>query len=497
MKINVKGIFKSRKFKYGSTAVLFTCTVIAAVVILNVIFTALASKYMWYVDMTKTQLFTLSDETYSLLDNVDKEITINFCRPLDQLESDSASNLVYQCAKEYASKYDNIKIKHLDIITNPSAVTKYSNTTNAAINTKSVVIESDTDFETYTLDSFFSVDSDSQEVLAFNGELNFTTAILRLSQPQKIAYFTTGHGELNGTNNSRKSLWKLFVKAGYDVREIDLTKETPDEAAQVIVINGPQQDFLGFKTETNEIAKITDFLNKNGNMMVFLDPARKPSEYPELSQLLEDYGVTVSDNILRDTENSLDKDGLRLSAEYPEGNLASSLHEGLRKQDSLPKTVVENARSIVINWSTNTSSTDNVGRREVAPVLTSTVTTGEYDNSEKTDAQAPFNLLTVTRELYVKENNRYYSYVMVCGTTDFADDDYLYNAYGNDDILYAAMRVMGKETVPTNINYKYLEDESLEITNAEANKWTVIVTALLPLAVFAVGTVIQIRRKHL
>ena len=59
------------------------------------------------------------------------------------------------------------------------------------------------------------------------------------------------------------------------------------------------------------------------------------------------------------------------------------------------------------------------------------------------------------------------------------------------------MRFMGKETVPTNIAHKYLEDESLEITTEAANNWTLAVTVIMPVIVFAIGVVIQIRRKHL
>ena len=56
-----KSFIQSRKFKYGTTATVFTIAFIAIVVVFNVIFTALANKYMWYVDMTGEQVFTLSE----------------------------------------------------------------------------------------------------------------------------------------------------------------------------------------------------------------------------------------------------------------------------------------------------------------------------------------------------------------------------------------------------------------------------------------------------
>ena len=43
-----KSFMHSRKFRYGSVSVALTAAFIAAVVIINVIFTALSNKFMWY-----------------------------------------------------------------------------------------------------------------------------------------------------------------------------------------------------------------------------------------------------------------------------------------------------------------------------------------------------------------------------------------------------------------------------------------------------------------
>ena len=55
-KKNKGGILQSRKFKYGSSAVVFTVVFVAVIVAFNVIFSSLAQTYLWYADMTETQL---------------------------------------------------------------------------------------------------------------------------------------------------------------------------------------------------------------------------------------------------------------------------------------------------------------------------------------------------------------------------------------------------------------------------------------------------------
>lgn len=64
-----KNILNSRKFKHGSVSVMLTVLVIAAVMIVNVIASALATRYSWmYLDMTAEGLYTLSEDCINLLD---------------------------------------------------------------------------------------------------------------------------------------------------------------------------------------------------------------------------------------------------------------------------------------------------------------------------------------------------------------------------------------------------------------------------------------------
>jgi hypothetical protein len=182
--------------------------------------------------------------------------------------------------------------------------------------------------------------------------------------------------------------------------------------------------------------------------------------------------------------------------------MGSSLHKTIRELDSTPKTVVSYARPLSIIWSIDGSSfTNSVTERHASPVLTTYNTAKAYafDNeSTELSTKAPYNLMTITQEEQYIDNEAYYSYVMVTGSTDFALDSYLHsNAYANSEILYAAMRIMGKETVPTNLEHKYLEDQSLEITKEAANNWTLAVTIIAPVIIFGVGIYIQIRRRHL
>jgi len=501
-----KSFFNKKKLKYGGTSIVFTCIIIAAVIVFNVLFTKVADNNAWIIDMTSSQLFTISDATHEVLKDVDEEIDIIFCQPLDTLSSNSAQNLIYQCALEYAREFDNVKIRELDILEKPQEAKKFESSSTSKLKTTHVIVASHNDptrNRVFTYESFFAVSESTQEVAAFDGELRFTTAILQLLSDKPIAYFSINHGEATGSEAARPDLWTLFETAGYEVKTIDLSKEDFDAEAQVLVISDPQTDFIGYNPNSpdavNEIAKIDKFLDNLGNLMVFVDPSTP--ELPELEGLLEEWGIRLEKGVIKDTTEGYDRDGLLLSADYPTDTAGSGLHSELRKYNTVPKTFVNYARPITVLWDVDGSSmTDSVSKRDASAVLTASSTATAYstDNETTLELNGTLNLMTISRELQYINDQPHYSYVLVTGSTDFALDDYLHSkSYANSEILYSAMRFMGKETVPTNINHKEFTNESLTITTKAANNWTLFISVVVPSIVLCIGLVIQIRRRHL
>ena len=69
----------ARRFRHGSLAVVMSALLLAAVILVNVIFTALAYKFNLYTDMTDTLLFTLSDAFKNALADINTPVNIHFC----------------------------------------------------------------------------------------------------------------------------------------------------------------------------------------------------------------------------------------------------------------------------------------------------------------------------------------------------------------------------------------------------------------------------------
>lgn len=85
------------------------------------------------------------------------------------------------------------------------------------------------------------------------------------------------------------ALANVFAANGFEVKTVNLAKDTLDDDTRILVIYNPIYDFIGAEAEdasTNEIEKIDAFLDRRGCLMVFADP-----QYAD--------NLTISTNSLR------------------------------------------------------------------------------------------------------------------------------------------------------------------------------------------------------
>ena len=129
-----------RKLRYGGVAVALTVLIVALIIVANVVFTSLAMKNMWYVDMTQNQIYTLSQQCLDTVkkgvaeynekraENGEEKVKINiyFCADADFLMGIDSMRYIYETAKMLAAECDFINIDHLNWRYNPSTVAKYT-----------------------------------------------------------------------------------------------------------------------------------------------------------------------------------------------------------------------------------------------------------------------------------------------------------------------------------------------------------------------------------
>lgn len=483
-----KSFIRSKRFKYGASAVVFTVVFVAAIIAFNVIFTSLAQTYMWYGDMTKSKIYTIRDAAREIMDTLDDGTNIEFifCEPFDKLENNIYQKQVYTLIQNLANEYDFITYRYIDIITHPKLSDPYKTTEASKIKTTNIIITNGHDYRVHTIESFYTFAESDNTVFGFNGEYKIISAILQLQGNELIAYFTTNHSE----KVEKSYLWNLFAEAGFDVKTIDLTKEDIDPKAKIVITNGPKYDFWGASDPVNEIQKLDHFIDRYGSYMIFVDPDTQPM--PELEELLSEWGIKFGESVIKDYSNSVSVDGTALVAVYPTEGLGASIHSTLRAElETPPKSIVRYSRPVEALW------TDYDGRN-VSAILTTTENAVMYSPSAETEVKGPFNLMVISAEMRYVNNEQMYTYVVAGGTSQFGDAAYLSNGgYGNQDVLYSIMKALGKEKVPVKLEFKVYEDTTLKITTAEARNWTILFTVAMPAAVALLGVIVWARRRHL
>lgn len=393
---------EKRKLKQSLLWIAITAIVLVAVILFNILFTALAHKYLWIVDTMPNDLVLISDYSRELLDQVDSKqnnITIYFLADPDELENyellghqkgESSStwgmSYIYNLAKYYEKEFPFVTVDILDTEADADYIREnFAMTVGTSLTPLTIVMENRVDgrmsYRTMQRDEFFSI---TETTMYFRGDDKFTSTMLSLTGENPMAFFVEGHGEKIGDLGVDESasdfgnasaLVRLFEQAGYVVQKINLANEDfPEQSedivaggAATVVLFGPQSDFLTDANGVNEITRLRKYLNrKNHNLMVFMDPDTE--EMPHLDEYLYDYwGVEFEDNIiLADTSDPLkspavSNDGYSFLADYELDTVSpgSALTSSLTVLDTLPGAYFGKTRTIAMKtaWSSNNEAT--------------------------------------------------------------------------------------------------------------------------------------------
>lgn len=496
-------VFKSRRFKYGSLAVTLTVLLIVLVIVLNAAVYALTYSFGWYLDLTGTQYYGITDASKKLLDGVlvpGVNVKVVFCQDKDRVLETDGGYYVYRCIESYKKAYpNNIKVEFLDINKHPELASQYTTQHGVQLYTYNIIMETDMDngnlpnMRVFDYDDFFIYDSETNSVYAFNGENRFTSYIISLCYDFPKAYFIAGHGEtITDGNGNPCKLYDFMTDAGFDVKEIDLSQKDANLSdAKVVIINDPVYDY-----STAELDKIGQFMaDKIGNAMVFLSPdnalstAGGTEKLTNLKAWLLEWGIEVQGQVSDNVNSLTDTNGLSLFSAYPlesESSFAASLHKYMREKDSQPKTVIDNALAFKCVW-----QDDAEGAREYNAVLYSYETSAMGDLKNK---QFPIAALVRNTTWDHETESQMMSYLFVSSA---GYEEYLGSSvYGNRDILFMLAKQMGKLLVPIGIDMKVFGSEELSISTGAAYVWTVVLVGVMPCAVLGIGVFVCCRRRR-
>ena len=508
--MNIKKFFGSRKFKYGSVAIVLSVVFVALVLVFNVMLTVIGQKYSIYADLTTEEFYTVSESSKAQLEGVDLPVEIVFFQKREDIpdptQTANALGYVKYLAEEYKKSFDFVDVKYIDMVASPAAANAYRNSTNDTIRNDSVVIvcPATGKKKIIQIKGFFTFQQ-SGELYGFNGEKVITSNILQVANTRKSkAYFTTGHDEFIGymdaNGNARYTyILDLLAEQGYEIGAVDLATGDIPADADLVIINQPTKDFAGYSAEeaggTNEIEKIKNYIQKDyGDVMVVLSSSAK--DLPELREVMqENFGIAyVPQTVLSDTTaNTVGSDGGLI--------ITRGAGENTSFEYQMHKSVTEKGIKIIAPYSVPLQIVGNADKY-TAPVIVSSPESkivGVAEDGGAAEMAAPnVPVVAISSKISYDENqNEKRGSLLVVGSALIFEEAIAKNsAYGNTDFFYGILKSLGNKSIVSDIPTKPFSDNYLDITKKDANTMTVFVTALFPLILVVLGTVVWFRRKR-
>ena len=282
----IRESFSTRHVKYGGYAALISLGVLIALLMLNL----LIGQFPIQLDLTRNQIFSLSDQTLEILDQLDSPIKFY------GLWTPGTENpVVMDTISQYLSRSRHITLDILDPDRNPGFTMRYDRE-RRGISQGSIIVEGDMGFRLITpfemFDFFNMGDLSVTDVMV---ERRISNAILFVGTgTTPVIYELTGHGQ---TSLSFFGIYEYLDRENYDMRQINLMlSDIPDDAT-VIVIYGPQRDLAPMEAD-----KLLEYLDNGGRLMVFADYNIR--ELTNLNRVLASFGIAYNYGIVHERDPS-------------------------------------------------------------------------------------------------------------------------------------------------------------------------------------------------
>jgi ABC-type uncharacterized transport system involved in gliding motility auxiliary subunit len=255
------------------------------VIVIAVFAVLLCYKLDWSFDMTIERLFTLSEQSVKVLDDLDQQVRIAGVYPTGKEEQ-----MVKSLLDEYVSTSDRISVEYIDIEKEPAKLAGYQLNV-AAVTNGSIIVESGTRSKIIDKTLLFE---DTGDGGAFNGEREITGAIRYVtSQEMPVVYFVQGNGEIDPSATMTKAVASLEQDA-FEMRTLRLTEISaiPDDAA-LLVFTSPKSDIT-----LDELDMLEAYTLKGGSIFLMIDAVMNSNDvmYDNFNKLTNGFGIGIVNN---------------------------------------------------------------------------------------------------------------------------------------------------------------------------------------------------------
>ncbi len=470
----MKGNFNSRKFKGGAYTTVVSLLVIVILIVVNLLVSAVSETK----DLTSMGTYSLAKETKQYLKGLSTDVNMYY------VTENGEENLLFTSLAElFAKESDHIMLSYKDPVQYPQFVYQYNNM--GEIHNNSIILENASNPERYTYIDYedmliYVVDTTgltaAKRLQGYDAEMEIVKGLLRVTGDDfKEVYFATGHGEgetaLTNDGALPENVANLLELNQCRIHYIDLTRKPIPDDCDLLVIAGPGKDLTEEESEG-----IKAYMTAGGDVMIFLCVDYNNTGYPQLSALLDYYGMTLNAGLLteNDSEHTSGDKPYYIVSEYSGGNVLWPLGCGITVKKDLRDTLKVTPRA------------ETSGTAFVQPM--------EQNSSAQKSDEGKFSLLTYAEETYQGNTSRMY----VFNTYFYLSDNCLGESRplkNRELLLNVLSEVTGSER-EISIPVKQNREEALSLTGKQKNRLAIISIGCIPGAFLLFGVFAVLRRRR-
>jgi len=488
-------ILKDKRFRYGA----FSTVMMLAAATIFVLVNLLAGEFDRSADLTRERLFSLTDQSRNFIAELRQDVTITFLAGAgEELPGQLGiiTRITRQLLEEYEAASPHITVQHRDPLLNPALVNRFAaeaGMIDTGISAHSVVVEAGglvrvippSEMIEALINPFTMAIT---RITQFNIEREITRAIVGVTQGYAaVVYFVTGSGEM-----PISPTFVSFLEAeNFAFREVNLVLEDVPPTADILFIPMPGRDWSELKTD-----RILDYLRGEGN--AFFALGFMIEEMPNLSRVLDEYGLYLTTNFVFETDSRfiLPAQNLKIPMGHPHeivlnldaANFVNILPHGA------PEMRLQNVRRQSLNISPLWSTTPVAFAR-------SADSEAETFAQHPDDTDGPFLLAAAVHDRVFLAGTEYNTRIVVTCTLNglsFLDGGLTAMVgEGNWHFVTNSFRWMQGRPPGVSVPVRMPPGQApLEITAREANVLGGLAMGGLPIVSLGIGAFIWFRRRH-
>ena len=417
----------------------------------------LSTRYYYEADVTRSGRHTLSQASQELLLKADKPLSITaYARENSELR---------ELIKKFVRKFQKAKTDISLQFVNPDAVPDEVRALGINVNGELIL----------------RYDGRTEHVKSEN-EQEFVNALQRLlRKKERWLAFIEGHGERNPVGKANHDVGEFAAQLkyrGFNSLAINLaeTKVVPDNTS-VLVVASPLVPLL-----EGEIAIISDYLAKGGNLLWLTDPG-DPSFIQQLTDIT---GVRPDEGVIIDTAGQL------LGINDPTITLTTArlypLHTATADFDM---TVFFPKATALLSEGHKDWKTKVLLQSGSHTWLEKGELQGSIDFDAGSERQGPLHLgISLEREL-----NGVQQRLVIIGDGDFLSNTYIGN-HGNMELGIRLVNWLTHDEEFINLPQRVIEDSQLNMSQVLTGTFGVLLLLVFPAGYLIAGFVTWWRRKN-